>query len=77
MPHKFTSNDISWPQSKASVDCESFGVVYELTNPEAGAVALKVIKDNVTEKTASDIKREIENCRYIMCSLIVASMVSH
>ena len=65
MPHKFTSNDILWPQSNPPVGSGSFADVYKLTIPGEGKVALKVIKHDITQgNTASEVKNEFEVCRY-------------
>ena len=76
MPHKFTSNDILWPQPKTAVASGSFAEVYKLTIPGADEVALKVIKRDITQgNTASDVKKEFDVCRYQLLSFIVTTML--
>ena len=75
MPHKFTSNDISWPPSKPAIGSGSFSEVYKLTIRGADEVALKVIKRDITQgNTASDVKKEFDVCRYQSLIFIVITM---
>ena len=75
MPHKFTSNDISWPQPKPAIGSGSFSEVYKLTIRGADEVALKVIKHDITQgNTASDVKKEFDVCRYQSLIFIVITM---
>ena len=75
MPHKFTSNDILWPQPNPPVGSGSFAEVYKVTIPGAHEVALKVIRHDVTQgNTASEVKKEFDVCRYQILIFIVSTM---
>ena len=68
-PHEFTSNYISWPQPNPLLCCESFDQVYKVTVPEAGEVALRVMKIYIAQQIKFEIlRKEIEIYRYQLCN---------
>ena len=75
MRHRFTSDDVDWPQSKPPVVVGSFGEVYKVTNPEVGESALKVMRDDITQQTACDLRKEIDICRYPIMVVVVTTVV--
>ena len=75
MRHTFTSNDGYWPQSMPPVGVGSFAEVYKVTNPEVGESALKVMRDDITQQTACDLRKEIDICRYPIMVVVVTTVV--
>ena len=73
MHHKFTSDEIYWPQPKQPIGSGRFSDVYKVIIREGAETALKVMKDDITQQTVSDIKKEIDCCRYHLIMILKVS----